>query len=101
VRIGTGNRLKHELVKSAVVYLLKKKGYECYTEAKWGNGWSGITDVFVPAIPCYIEILDSETDALLKRKCVKYPNITQLVIRTKDMSENISEWKEYLEAILP
>ena len=89
ININTHNNMTHELVKAMVVYHLKKQGYESYSEASWGNGWKGIADIYVPEIPCYIEVLDSETAAKLIKKTATYPKITQVVVRVSDIIEGV------------
>jgi hypothetical protein len=101
VRINTHNSHRHELAKALVVYIMKKRKYEVYTEAKWGNGWRGIADVYVPGVPCYIEILESETDEMLNRKVASYPKITQIIIRVGDLGDTVMEWYDNLRALLP
>lgn len=87
VRISTHNTLEHELIKAMVVYAVKKERGEAYTEAKWDkhSGFSGIADVFIPENPSYIEILCSETDSMLKKKCENYPDMFQGVIRVEEV----------------
>jgi hypothetical protein len=93
IKINTHNTLPHEIMKSIVIYCLKQRNYETFTEAKWANK-SGIADVFIPEIPAYLEILHSETDKSLKRKTEEYPDITQLVIRVEDHFS-----KEFIEEL--
>lgn len=97
------NSPEHELVKNLVVWQLQKSKYQVYTEVALVGG--GIADIFVPEIPAYFEILHTETDAMLKKKCEKYPKgLTQVVIRVSDVipkGASISEMVKNLKEILP
>ena len=78
------NTAEHELVKALIVWVLQKKGYEVHTEVSLIGG--GVCDVFIPEIPAYVEVLHSESDAMLKKKTEKYPSgLTQIVVRVKDV----------------
>ena len=77
------NSPEHELVKALVVYVLQKAKKEVYAEAEWVGG--GMADVVVPEDNLYIEVLHSETDKMLKNKCLKYPDIDQMVVRVSDV----------------
>ena len=104
ININTHNSIEHELVKAMVVFACKARGYECYSEASWGNGWKGISDVYVPEIPMYIEVLQSETDAKLVRKCSTYPRIDQVVVRVSDVlsaGRTFVDMYNYVKSLIP
>ena len=96
ININSHNSPEHECVKALVIYWLKRKGWETYSEAGFVGG--GIADVFIPEIPAYVEILHTETDKMLIKKCEKYPkNLTQIVIYVKDILDG--DMKLMLERI--
>lgn len=71
IKINTNNTFNHEMVKSAVSYILKKNGHDFYTEAIFRNGKRA--DVIDTEEQCIIEVLESESLSNIINKQKSYP----------------------------
>lgn len=71
IKINTNNTFNHEIVKSAVSYILKKNGHDFYTEAIFTNGKRA--DVIDTEEECIIEVLESERLSNIDLKQKNYP----------------------------
>lgn len=71
IKINTNNTFNHEMVKSAVSYILKKNGHDFYTEAIFRNGKRA--DVIDTEEQCIIEVLESESLSNIITKQKSYP----------------------------
>jgi len=69
--INTGNTLIHELAKTKLLYLLKKRGRIVYSEITFSNG--SRADLYCPEVEECIEIVMSETEKSKKNKENNYP----------------------------
>ena len=71
IKINEGNTLDHELAKTKIVYLLRKKGFDVFTEVIFTNGKRA--DVYLPETMEVYEVLASETTSKFKEKIKGYP----------------------------
>lgn len=69
--INTHNTIEHELAKSKLVYLFKKRGNIVYTEVTFRNG--SRADIYLPELMESAEVVMSETEKSKKNKENTYP----------------------------
>ena len=80
VKIWKGNTYEHELVKFQVCFKLISQGYRIYTESDFETGGRGdIIAISRDGKGYILEVLKSETDALLEAKYGLYPEEFELI----------------------
>jgi len=86
VRISAANSLTHETAKLALVHMLIKDGHEVLTEAIFCTG--GRADVLDLDTGDVYEIVASETEEQLVRKCASYPHGLRVIMVKAETGES-------------
>lgn len=97
-KISSANTLSHELAKSSIIYLLKKRKIKCVCECRFNNG--SRADVYIPSRFIVIEIMESESVTKLDNKVQKYPTEIQFIYAYKSKEIMDSSFVKELNEVL-